>query len=480
MNSEWLVAWSALIESIAVYWPGLVAFFGLLLAVTVTSHIVMNKRDARSAAAWTGLVWLLPLVGAALYWVLGVNRIQRRARLLIEAENLQLLDLAPEIQPRPSATHLHTLAELAGRLTGLPLTGGNRVTPMEAPEAYESIIQAIDAAQESVYLATYIFSNDQAGHRVADALQQAVERGVRVRVLIDGMGLLYSFPPVLRRLRRQGIVTERFLHSLAPWRMPYMNLRNHRKVIVIDRLVGFTGGMNLRAGYLTHSPSVRDIHARVEGPVVGHLLRSFIADWLFTTGEALDGSYRGGTSTGAILARGINAGPDADFGKRRLTLLAAVGSAQHEIRIVTPYFVPDQTLMTALQLACMRGVRVELMVPANNNLRFVHWASQHQMIWLVEEGCEIYFSTGPFDHSKIMTVDGHWSMLGSGNWDARSLRLNFEFDLECYDDEMAARLNAMIDKRRASARRISLAELRGQPFWRRFRNALASIMEPYL
>ena len=480
MNAQFQRAWQSLAEAVTGYWPGLAAFFGLLLAIVVTSHIVMHKRDARAAAAWTGVVWLVPVIGALLYWILGVNRINRHVRLLIESENLQHFDFPPQVQPRPRVSHLNNLAELGNRLTGLPLTSGNRVIAMEAPDAYHEIIRAIDEAEESVYLVTYIFANDRAGHGVTDALSRAVERGVRVRVLIDGMGLLYSFPPILGRLRRQGIVVERFLHSLAPWRMPYINLRNHRKIIVIDRRIGFTGGMNLRAGYLDNPVSIRDVQVRVDGPSVGHLLRSFVADWLFTTGEALDGSYTGDNGSGGVLARGISAGPDADFGKRRLTLLAAVGAAQHEIRIVTPYFVPDQTLMTALQLACMRGVRVELMVPANNNLRFVHWASMHQLIWLLEEGCEIYFSTGPFDHTKIMTVDGYWSMLGSGNWDARSLRLNFEFDLECYDEALALNLNGLIDKRRANARRISIGDLADQPYWRRLRNALASILEPYL
>lgn len=462
------------------YWPGLAAGFSLLVAMLAVSHAVLNKRDARAAAAWTGLIFLLPLIGAALYLLLGVNRIQRRARQLTPDVTGTSVDLVPVIQPRPRPGHLHTLAELSGRLTGLPLLNGNAVTTLEAPDALADMMAAIDAAEDSIYLATYIFGNDAAGRPLVDALAAAARRGVQVRVLIDGMGALYTFPSIVRRLRRRGVLVERFLYSLAPWRMPYMNLRNHRKVMIVDRQVGFTGGMNLRGGYVSEPASIRDLHARVEGPAVEHLLRSFAADWYFTCREHLNADYAGSLECGPVLARGISAGPDADLGKRRLTLLAAIGSAQHEIRIVTPYFVPDQTLLTALQLACMRGVRVELILPGRNNMRLVHWASLHMLPWLVSDGCELYFSAEPFDHTKVMTVDGNWSLLGSGNWDARSLRLNFEFDLECYDEALAETLNRQMDIRRANARRVSLEDMQSQGYLRRLRNGFAYVLEPYL
>lgn len=477
---HWHQQWAPLLDRVFGYWPGIVAFTGLVLAIVMMSHAVMNKRDARAAAAWTGLIWLVPFVGSFLYLLIGVNRIHRRAQQLVAEGLAQDADPYPVVQPRPADQHLHSMAELAGRLTGLPLLPGNNVTPLEAPDALAAMISAIDAASESVYLATYIFGNDAAGRPVIDALARAVQRGVQVRVLIDGMGSLYSFPTVMRRLRRRGVPATRFLHSIAPWRMPYMNLRNHRKVLVIDRAIGFTGGMNLRAGYICDPPTTRDLHMRVEGPVVGHLMRSFAADWQFSARETLPVEYIGPLVCGPVLARGISAGPDADIGKRRMMLLAAIGSAQHEIRIMTPYFVPDQTLLTALQLACLRGVRVELMLPGRTNIRMVHWAALHLLPWLVNDGCALYFSAPPFDHSKLMTVDGTWAMLGSGNWDARSLRLNFEFDVECYDPALADRLNRVMEQHRQTARRVSLAELQRQPYLKRLRNAVAFLLEPYL
>lgn len=462
------------------YWPGVLALFSVLLAAGTTVHIVLHKRESRAAAAWAGLVWLVPFIGFVLYLTIGVNRIHRRARQLTGGRLDIVSGWRPAAEPQPSHTNMQTLAGVVARLTGLPLTGGNDIQVLQAHEALAAMVEAINDARESVYLCTYIFGNDEAGRRMVAALEAACRRGVRVRVLVDGMGLLYSFPTIRRRLGAAGIPHARFLYSLAPWRMPYLNMRNHRKILVVDRRLGFTGGMNLRAGYLTKPPIVHDLHFAVSGPVVSHLLHSVATDWHFTTGELLDDAYRGPAVQGMVMARGISAGPDADFEKRRLTLLAAISRAEHEIRIMTPYFVPDQSLQMALQLACLRGVRVRILLPQKNNLRVVHWAALHIVPWLVAKGCEVSLSSGAFDHGKLMTVDGCWSMIGSGNWDARSLRLNFEFDMECYGEAFAGQLNECFDQREENALRLNPVLTSEWSALRRVKHALAHILEPYL
>jgi cardiolipin synthase len=238
--------------------------------------------------------------------------------------------------------------------------------------------------------------------------------------------------------------------------------------------------MNISAGYIRHPPVINDLHFRVRGPVVGHFLHSFASDWQFACGELVDNSYAGPARVGDMLCRGISTGPDADIGKRRLTLLAAISRADSNIRLVTPYFVPDQTLQTALQLAVLRGVRVEIVLPARNNLPLVHWASLHVLDWLAREGCQVYLVAPPFDHSKLMTVDGLWSLVGSGNWDARSLRLNFEYDMECYSRVLAERLNHLIDARLSHATELTHDMLAHQALPVRLRNALSHLLAPYL
>ena len=181
-----------------------------------------------------------------------------------------------------------------------------------------------------------------------------------------------------------------------------------------------------------------------------------------------------------IIARVITDGPDADFEKARLTLLAALAEAQTSIQIVTPYFLPDVTLISALNLAALRGVRVDIVLPGKNNLPFVHWASRALWWQVLERGCHLWLTPPPFDHSKLMIVDGHWVLFGSANWDARSLRLNFELNVECYGREFAQRMESVIEQKLRHAREVTLAEADGRPLLSKLRDAIARLFSPYL
>lgn len=460
--------------------PTIFALSVILLSLSFSIVIVLYKRDPRAAAAWVGLVWLAPVIGVIVYLMLGVNRIRRRAKQLTAGKlSQQIKDPLPDVLPY-GLERWQGMAELTSELSGWSLATGNEVEPLSPNEAMKGFLTAIESATASIYLNTYIFGNDRAGKPIVKALAAARRRGVDVRVLLDGFGSWYSVPPVTYRLRWGGVRVERFLYSLMPWRMPHVNLRSHRKLLIIDRKLGFVGGMNIRGGYVKKPPNTEDIHFRVRGPVVKHFLHSFAADWQFVTGEYLDDRYDGPSQVGDMACRGISAGPDADFDKRRLTLLAAIARADKTLRIVTPYFVPDPALQTALQLAALRGVKVDILIPAKNNLRVVHWASLHLLFWLVQEGCNIYLTAPPFDHSKLMSVDGEWSMVGSGNWDARSLRLNFEYDMECYSCDFAQRLDGMINKRIADATLLTRDMLERQHILVRLRNATAHLLAPYL
>src|SRR6185437_11276187 len=337
----------------------------------------------------------------------------------------------PEIS---GVEHLQMLARVVGRVISQPLTPGNRLQPLvNGDEAFPAMLAAIDGAKKSISLVTYIFDNDASGKQFADALARAVKRGVAVRVLIDAAGTRYSWPPITHRLRHAGVPMAQFLPAslLTPWRVTTINLRNHRKVLVIDGQIAFTGGINIRHGNMIaenpRSP-VRDLHFRAEGPLVGQLQEAFAADWAFTTGEKLGGDlwFPELRECGNVIARVITDGPDADFETVRWTLLAALTEAEHSVQIVTPYFLPETALVTAMNLASLRGVRVDIILPARSNLRFVDWASRGMWWQLLERGCRIWLTPAPFDHSKLMIVDNHWVFFGSANWDARSLRLNFE------------------------------------------------------
>jgi cardiolipin synthase len=227
---------------------------------------------------------------------------------------------------------------------------------------------------------------------------------------------------------------------------------------------------------------VQDLHFRVTGPVVTELQEAFANDWAFTTEEILTEAlwFPEIKETGDVIARVVTDGPDADFENARWTLLAALAEAQTSVKILTPYFLPDNTLVTALNLAALRGVRVDIILPAKNNLPPVHWASRAMWWQVLERGCHLWLTPPPFDHSKLMIVDGHWVLLGSANWDARSLRLNFEMNVECYSRAFAQEMEKIIAQKISAAHEVTLAEVDARAMPKKLRDALARLFSPYL
>lgn len=475
-------------------WPHIIAVLGVLVALGTTAHIVLYKSDVRAAIGWSGLVWLAPFIGAVLYWLLGINRIRRRAGRIRRGtalaqdftQEIALKQAEATLLPATMSSRFAALATAVGTTSGQALVPGNTVTPLiDGDQAYPAMIAAIDAATRTVGMTSYIFDNDRAGAMFADALARAVARGVTVRVLIDGVGARYSKPPITRVLTARGITTALFLPHVFPLANPYFNLRSHRKILVVDGNLGFVGGMNIREGCLLATPSkeaTQDIHARITGPVVRQFVETFAFDWHFTTREVLEGPawFPVLESTGPVVARGIPDGPDEDFETLHDTILSALSVAHHSVQIVTPYFLPDEPLIDALRVASMRGVRVDLVLPEKNNLTVVAWAATAQLWHVLKWGVRVYLSRPPFDHSKIMVVDGTWSMLGSANWDPRSLRLNFEYNVECYDTALARELAAVIQQKIATGRPYTPADWQGQSLFQRLRGGVARLGQPYL
>lgn len=468
----------------------------MALPAAATVHVVLSRRPASSAVVWVGLVWFAPLLGVLTYVLFGVNRVQRRAAAFRREAQEAREPVEPPVEDEdvrtalpPEREHLATLARLGGRLTGRPVRGGNRVLALlDGDETYPAMLEAIAEARRSITLATYIFDNDAAGKLFLNSLGAAVSRGVEVRVLIDDVGARYSMPTMARSLRRAGIPTARFHPVVFPWAIPFLNLRNHRKILVVDGTMGFTGGINIRDGHwLERDPShpVRDLHFRLEGPVVGDLQRIFAEDWGSTTGEWLTGDPWFPTEAfvpdGEVLARGISDGPDIDYEQLPTILEGALAVARDRVQIMTPYFVPPPSLAEALALAALRGVRVDLYLPARSNLVVVDWASRAHWEPLLERDCRIHLvSPAVFDHSKLMVVDGAWVLLGSANWDPRSLYLNFEFNVECYAPRLAEELEGMVASRTQGAREVTLESHRARSIPIKLRDGLARLLSPYL
>ena len=456
----------------------------VLAALGVTVHVLMTNRNVRSSIGWIGLSWLSPFVGSLIYFAFGINRVGRRASQL----------RIPETRTRPADTHpvgehlkpnFVALARAGGILVRHPVVSGNAWQLMEnGDQAFPKMLSAIANAERSVALASYIFDDDQTGKAFVAALTAAHERGVEVRVLIDGIGSGYLYSGVHNALRDAGVPVAMFQHSFLPWNMTFLNLRNHKKLLLIDGKTGFTGGMNISDRHVGagQPPKVRDTMIRIDGPVVRQMLQSFASDWEFTTDEALSGDvwWPSPEPTGNAAMRAIAGGPDEDVAILEEHWASAIEQAEHRVRILTPYFLPEDRMLEVLGRAAVRGVTVEIVVPARTNIYSVNWAMPAHLAGLPLHRVACYMTPAPFDHAKLMSVDGRWCSFGSPNWDARSLRLNFELMIECYDDGLTAEIDAVIDKRIREATRLTSQDLAARRPLTKLRDASARLFLPYL
>ena len=453
-----------------------------ILALGASAHAVIYKRESRSASIWVILLWVLPALGFLLYVLLGVNRVQRRASKMRRRTPRHRAVSQAIGEP---GTHFAPLARLVGEVGGRPLLSGNAVEPLlNGVEAYPAMLEAIAGAQRSIMLASYIFDGDGVGAQFVQALVAAKARGVEVRVMIDDVSSRFSRHPASKLLARANIRLGIFNQPFLPARLHAANLRNHRKIMVVDGALGFTGGMNIARRFWRDSPeqAYRDLHFRLRGPVVAHLAEVFCDDWAFTDGERLHGEawFPSLAPAGTVLARGIESGPDEALGRVRWAMIGAINAAQRSIRIVTPYFIPDSTLIACLNAAALRGVDVDIVLPDETDLPHVQWAMYGQVWQVLDHGCEVYLRPGPFDHTKLMVVDGAYVLLGSANWDARSLRLNFEFDVECYSVELGAHMDGLVEARLSQSRPYTLAQVNARPLPVKLRDGAARLFAPYL
>jgi len=477
------------------YWPYIVLIVSLVVGAVAALHAAMTKEDVRAAAGWVGIVVFSPILGAFLYMVAGINRIRhtalatrRAGRRTFEKQSSEHALERDQILAQFGG-QFRALNTLGDSVTRFFMTTGNSVTLLDSgDQAYGEICAAIDDAERSIILESYIFDNDAIGRRVADHLLRAQARGVAVRVLIDAVGARYSVPSIVRYFRERGLEARTFNGNvIMGLRLPYANLRTHRKIIVIDGNIAFTGGMNIREGFSTEFAGDKaglDTHFKVTGPVIADLYAVAAEDWHFASGEKLEPIVYDGADDDDMplptYIRVVSSGPDSSLETNHKMLMGAFSVAHHSIRIMSPYFIPDRELVSALVTAARRGVRIDIVVPLENNLQLVNLAMTAQFDQVLKHGCHIWRVGGTFNHSKLLTIDGSWSYVGSSNLDPRSLRLNFEVDLEILDNDFAAMIEARIDAAIAAGKEVSLIQIRNRPFPLRLLEKLIWLGSPYL
>jgi cardiolipin synthase len=484
-------------ETLSAYWPHILVALSIVLGVPAAIHATMTKEEVRAAIGWVGVIMLSPVVGPLIYAIGGVNRIRRKT-LNLSREGLLAAgwhhmaeyDVSNEHMQVTYGGALAAMQRLGDTVGRCKLTSGNRIALLSTgDEAYAAMLAAIDAAERSILLETYIFDRDKAGERFVAALSAAVARGVEVRVLIDAVGARYSIPSVVSELQRANVPTDVFNGNIVMGlRLPYANLRTHRKILIVDGSVAFTGGLNIRAGFCAEfsgDAAALDTHFRITGPVVSDLFRIAYEDWRFSGGEDLSGEAwhiapPPDAPGDGMLARIVPSGPDKSLETNHRMLMGAVSVAKKHIRIMSPYFLPDRELISAIVTAARRGVEIDIVVPSSNNLKLVDLAMTAQFDQMLKHGCRIWRASGAFNHSKLTVIDGAWSYIGSSNIDPRSLRLNFEVDIEVVDADFADLIGHRIAAALSEARQVKLDDLRARPFVQRLVERVTWLGSPYL
>ncbi|WP_461833152.1 cardiolipin synthase [Desulfothermus sp.] len=473
-----------------------IALIIFLFQIASALHALFYKKDPRAAWVWIIVCLMLPPIGPILYFLFGINRVKLKAKKIrwfwpdVINNDLEFPHNKDNIYNSSYRYFVippdfHQIAKISDSISKFPLVSDNNVEVLyNGDDAYPSMIYQINHAKESVFLQTYIFERKKIGKQFVDALSEAKQRGVDVRVIVDGIGEWYSYPTIGPYLRKNNIPFTRFLPPRIYPFSPLINLRNHRKILVVDGKVAFTGGINIRDKHIISQykkrNKIQDVHFKLTGPIVGQLEQIFIDDWLFCTGEKIKKRRSLPEPMGEAICRCITVGPDDDLNSLTILLVGAISLAKEYIYIMTPYFLPNREIIGALQSAALRGVDVRIILPEKNNIPYVHWATRNMLWELLMYGVKIYFQPPPFCHSKIFVLDEFYSLIGSANLDYRSLRLNFELVVETFCKKLATKLTSHISKTVQKSREITLHEVDSRPFLEKLRDSVCWLFTPYL
>lgn len=436
-----------------------------------------------AARSWLLLVGFVPLLGLPLYLLFGHPWLSReRVRRQAQASQVireQQRGLTALRWPPGEATVAAEIVPLVERQGDFMPTRGNAVQLLDDYQgALRGLIADIDGARERVHLLYYLMFDDAVGEAVVQALLRAAARGVRVRLLLDAVGAKRGLHRYHRRLREGGVQLHAMLPGGLRWRRSgRMDLRNHRKLAVVDNRIGWVGSQNLAAPEFVRGFPNRELVARVQGPEVSHLEAVFASDWFVETGERLEVSPDAPPCAQDVAAQLLPSGPAYPFENARDAVNALIHLARRRIVLVTPYFVPDEATLSALRIAGMSGVDVQLILSESNNQRLTAWAQEAYYDELLRCGVKIALYRPHFLHAKHMSVDDDVALVGSINLDIRSFALNAEIGMLCYDRGVVARLREVERDYLRDARALELAQWRARPAWRRSREGIARLAD---
>src|SRR5262245_52667161 len=500
---EWLAeVW----EEVRDWWPLFLTLLGLAVDVGMITWVLMTKTNSTSAVAWCMVILVFPFLGALFFILFGYQHIDRPLRRKRRHKALYRLPPYPPghdadsgrfvkaESPSPPAGELtvaQRLALLANRFGAYPLTTGNRVEYyFDGQTAFPAMLEAIAAAKHHVHVEFFIFHGDGIGKEFLSLLAKKAREGVQVRFLYDAIGSRKLSRRDLEELRQAGGKISQFLPINLFRRRFQINMRNHRKILVVDGEIGFVGGLNIGDEYRGMNPRYgywRDAHMRLQGPVVGDVQRVFAEDWDFSSDERIVDApadapryFKAKDGGGDVPMQVIDSGPDREIKGIREIYFAAILKARKRVWIASPYFIPDAGLLDALRLAGHLGVDVRLL----NQFRPDHWIPQYCAHYYWNEvfpaGVKIYQYARGMMHSKMILVDGEWATVGTANLDNRSMHLNFEVNCLIYSPQEVAKLEGFFLRDLRDSIRLDAAAFRRRPFARRLLENACRLLSPVL
>ena len=504
MFEEWMMAlthfsWAEI--------AGIGSVLHLILFLAVAGHCLTHRRDARSTIIWLFSAWSFPIIGPLGYAAFGISRVPRKAwrkhhadshfRAAMKASEQESHPLAYWRSLREASTdkpprEAELFDGVLDRITpDHSLLSGNRIELLEdGTETFPAMLAAIRTAKHHIHILSYIIGHDEVAREILDACAERARAGIKIRIMYDAFGSMGARLSWFFR-RYHGVPNMRIMKfsqvNLFKQQVQ-INLRNHRKILVIDGLIAFTGGVNLHKGHVggKGKPAIRDYHFRIGGPLVNELQYTFLRDWYYMTDESPDELLsdvyfgRHPSAGGAVTARLVNCGPTSLENSVEEVFFNAIMAARRDIMVVTPYLVLTEPLMYAMRMTAMRGVEIRLILPAHNNHRSVYYASRAQYEALLTAGVRIFERQGPFVHAKALVVDGFLSIIGTANMDFRSLRLNYETTVVSYDAELATKLSKVMLFEINASCEFHLNLWMKRPSWQRMLENTFSLADPIL
>lgn len=459
----------------------------ILTAIGVVFVVISENRNPLKTISWVLVLLLLPLVGLIFYYFFGEDHRKQRliSRKMHKKLNRKTLDRIEHRESLNPPNQYKRLAILLNKLDDCPLYDGNKVTFYNnGTSKFEALFEEIKKATKHIHIQYYIFMDDEIGNQLKDLLIIKAKEGVEVRLLYDAMGSWKAKKSFFKEMQTQGIHVTPFLKVAFPILTSRVNYRNHRKVVVIDGEVGFMGGMNVADRYIKGNGTGiwRDSHFKLEGKAVHGLQISFAIDWYASTSEFLvsNNYFPALSNVGNNIMQIATSGPTGEFKEIHQGMFQAIANAKEYVYIQTPYLIPTDALMLALQTAAMSGVDIRIMIPEKSDTTFVQIASMSFIRDFLESKVKIYFFTAGFIHSKLMVIDDSLTITGSANMDVRSFEHNFEIDAFIYNDETALKAKEIFLDDLLSCDMIDLDTWNKRPRHKRFAESVLRLFTPLL